>query len=59
MNAIAMFVHAGLTLWLNRTSLPRPIRPNAWRTVAMIGAVLFYGGFSIFIVITELQKVLG
>lgn len=59
MNAIAMFVHAGLTLWLNRTSLPRPIRPNAWRTVAMIGAVLFYGGFSIFIVITELQKLIS
>ncbi|NCU31000.1 hypothetical protein EOL73_04480 [Candidatus Saccharibacteria bacterium] len=59
MNAIAMFIHAGLTLWLNKTSLPRPIRPNAWRTIVIICAVLFYGGFSVFVVATELQKLLG
>lgn len=59
LNAIAMFIHAGLTLWLNRTSLPRAIRPNSFRTIVMIGAVLFYGGFSIFVVATEIQKLLS
>lgn len=56
LNAIAMFVHTGLTLWLNKTSLPKPIAPNAFRTVVMIAAFLFYGGFSLFVVVTEIQK---
>jgi hypothetical protein len=56
LNAIAMFVHTGLTLWLNRTSLPKTIRPNTRRTGAMVAAFLFYGGFSCYVVITELQK---
>lgn len=59
MNAVAMFVHAGLTLWLNKRSLPKEIRPNAGRTAVMILAVLFYGGFSVFVIVTELQKLLG
>lgn len=56
MNAVAMFVHAGLTLWLNKTSLPKIIAPNGWRTAVMILAVLFYGGFSIFVIVSELQN---
>ncbi len=35
LNAIAMFVHSGLTLWLNRTSLPKSIGPNKFRTAVM------------------------
>lgn len=56
MNAVAMFIHAGLTLWLNKTSLPKIIAPNGWRTAVMILAVLFYGGFSIFVIVSELQN---
>lgn len=56
LNAIAMFVHTGLTLWLNKTSLPKQIAPNKFRTFAMVSALLFYGGFSLFVIVTELQK---
>jgi hypothetical protein len=58
LNAIAMFVHSGLTLWLNKTSLPKAIRPNKFRTAVMSFAFLFYGGFSVYVVIYELNKLL-
>lgn len=58
LNAIAMFVHTGLTLWLNKSSLPPQIAPNKFRTFAMVAAFLFYGGFSLYVVVTELQKLL-
>ncbi len=55
LNAIAMFVHSGLTLWLNKTSLPKAIQPNKFRTAVMSFACIFYGGFSIYVVIYELN----
>lgn len=55
LNAFAMFVHTGLTLWLNKTNLAKELRPNLFRTGAMILAFLFYGGFSIY---TIIEKVL-
>ncbi len=48
LNAFAMFVHVGLTLWLNLTTLEKAIRPNLFRISMMLVAVLFYGGFSIY-----------
>jgi hypothetical protein len=54
LNAFAMFIHAGLTLWTNKTLLHKEIRPNLLRTVAMILAFLFYGGFSIYILIDKI-----
>ncbi len=48
LNAFAMFVHTGLTLWLNFTSLQKPIRPSLFRVTFMVLAFLFYGGFSIY-----------
>lgn len=48
LNAWAMFVHSGLTLWLNLTSLPLKLRPGFIRILAMILAFLFYGGFSFY-----------
>jgi hypothetical protein len=56
LNAIAMFVHTGLTLWLNKTSLPKEVAPKKFRTFAMVAAFLFYGSFSLYVVVTELQK---
>lgn len=56
LNAIAMFVHSGLTLWLNKTSLPKSIGPNRFRTAVMAFAFLFYGGFSVYVVIYEISK---
>lgn len=51
LNAFAMFIHVGLTLWTNKTLLAKEIRPNLFRTLAMVTAFLFYGGFSIYIII--------
>ena len=56
LNAIAMFVHSGLTLWLNKTSLPKEIRPKKIRTAVMTFACLFYGGFSVYVVVHEISK---
>ncbi len=54
MNAIAMFVHSGLTLWLNMSSLGKNIRPSAVRIMIMSAAFLFYGGFSIFTIVDRI-----
>lgn len=48
LNAFAMFIHIGLTMWLNLTTLEKEIRPSAFRIIAMTCAFLFYGGFSIY-----------
>ncbi|MBI2420599.1 MAG: Nramp family divalent metal transporter, partial [Candidatus Levybacteria bacterium] len=56
LNAIAMFVHVGLTLWLNLTSLDKSLRPSAFRIIAMASAFVFYGGFSIYTVLTSFFK---
>lgn len=58
LNAMAMFVHTGLTLWLNKTALIEEIRPNLTRTLAMLSAFLFYGGFSIYVVIDKILLVI-
>ncbi|MEN9389175.1 MAG: hypothetical protein RLY61_259 [Candidatus Parcubacteria bacterium] len=54
LNAFAMFVHSGLTLWLNKTALHKNIQPNMLRAGVMLLAFLFYGGFSIYTIITRL-----
>ena len=56
LNAVAMFVHIGLTLWLNSTSLDKPLRPSLVRKSAMLLAFLFYGGFSAFVVYDRFIK---
>lgn len=48
LNAFAMFIHVGLTLWLNKTLLDKELRPKLFRTTMMIFAFVFYGGFSIY-----------
>lgn len=48
LNAIAMFIHVGLTLWLNLTSLEKEIRPGIFRITMAALALAFYGGFSIY-----------
>jgi len=47
LNAIAMFVHIGLTLNLNIRELEKEIRPNLFRIIMVIIALLFFGYFSI------------
>lgn len=51
LNAFAMFIHTGLTLWLNLTSLEKKLRPGIVRIGMMGLAFLFYGGFSLFVLV--------
>jgi len=50
LNAFAMFIHVGLTLWLNLTSLEKILRPTFFRITMMLLAFFFYGGFSLYVV---------
>ncbi|KKS20096.1 MAG: hypothetical protein UU77_C0032G0001, partial [candidate division WWE3 bacterium GW2011_GWC1_41_7] len=56
LNAFAMFVHVGLTLWMNKTMLDTAVRPSRFRTVAMLSAFLFYGGFSLYVLLDIFMK---
>lgn len=59
LNAFAMFVHVGLTLWVNLTLLDKQIRPNLFRISAMVLAFVFYGSFSIYTITTEIGKIIA
>ena len=48
LNAVAMFVHLTLTLWLNTTSLPVALRPHFLRRIMMVFGIMLFGGFSLF-----------
>lgn len=50
LNAFAMFVHTGLVLWLNMTSLDVKLRPSFIRVFFMASAFLFYGAFSAYVI---------
>lgn len=50
-NALAMFVHIGLTLWLNVKKLEKPIRPSFIRVGMMLAAFVFFGYFAIRVVL--------
>ncbi len=56
LNAFTMFIHVGLTLWTNLTSLEKPLRPGTFRIFMMVAAFLFYGGFSAY---TLIDKIFG
>ncbi|MBU1031381.1 Nramp family divalent metal transporter [Patescibacteria group bacterium] len=49
LNAFAMFIHVGLTLWLNLTSLEKILRPTFFRITMMLLAFFFYGSFSLYV----------
>lgn len=59
LNAISMFIYSGLILWLNLTSLEKHARPSMIRAFAVFCAFLFYGGFSLFTIWQNVQKLLG
>lgn len=56
LNAFAMFIHVGLTLWLNLTSLDKALRPSIFRITAMVLAFIFYGGFSLYTIFDKFFK---
>lgn len=53
LNGIVMFVYSTLLIALNRGMLPKAVRLGGLRFGAMIWAVLFYGGFSLFLVFDQ------
>ncbi|ACI92766.1 putative membrane protein [Afipia carboxidovorans OM5] len=56
LNGLVMFVYSVLLIQLNRGMLPRSIGLGGVRYVACLWAVLFYGGFSIYLVVTQFGK---
>jgi len=45
-NALAMFAAFGLIGWLNRRSLPQPIKPVWWRQLILLISFLFFAYFA-------------
>jgi hypothetical protein len=58
LNAMSMFVYSGLILFMNLTQLPKPLRPSLFRIVGLGSAFVFYGAFSIFVIIQNISKFL-
>ncbi len=59
LNGIVMFVYSVLLIQLNRGVLPREISLKGGRLVVLGWAVLFYGGFSIVLVIDQAKVLFG
>ncbi len=58
LNGLVMFVYSVLLIQLNRCMLPRTIGLGGVRFVAILWAVLFYGGFSIYLLINQFGKLI-
>lgn len=56
LNAFAMFVHTGLSLWTNLTLLEKEFRPKGFRLLILVTIFLTYGFFSIYTIYTEFLK---
>jgi hypothetical protein len=59
LNGLVMFVYSVLLIQLNRGMLPREIGLKGGRLVALGWAVLFYGGFSIVLLIDQAKTLFG
>ncbi|MGP4017017.1 Nramp family divalent metal transporter [Saccharopolyspora sp. 5N708] len=53
---VVMFLYSMLLIYINRRFLPRSIRLTSWRLVMMFVAVLFYGYFSISLLLDQFGK---
>jgi len=56
LNAVAMFVHVGLTARLNRTALPVAYQAPLWRQGLLWGIFGFFGFFSAVVIWDQLTK---
>ena len=56
LNGLVMFVYSVLLIQLNRCMLPRAIGLGSARYVAILWAVLFYGGFSVYLLINQFGR---
>jgi len=59
LNGLVMFVYSCLLIQLNRGVLPREIGLKGGRLVALGWAVLFYGGFSVILLIDQGKALFG
>ena len=59
LNGLVMFVYSCLLIQLNRGTLPREIGLKGGRLVAIGWAVLFYGGFSVVLLIDQSKTLFG
>ncbi len=59
LGGVMMFVYSTLLIFLNRGSLPTAIKLYGWRLGGMLVAVLFYGYFSIRLVIAYIPQLFG
>ncbi|MDN5843892.1 MAG: Nramp family divalent metal transporter [Alcaligenaceae bacterium] len=56
LNGLVMFVYSVLLIKLNRGMLPKAIGLGGVRYAAVIWAVIFYGGFSIYLIINQFGR---
>jgi Mn2+/Fe2+ NRAMP family transporter len=59
LNGLVMFVYSILLIRLNRGVLPREIGLRGGRLVALVWAVVFYGGFSAVLLVDQGKQLLG
>ncbi|MGH3361217.1 MAG: Nramp family divalent metal transporter [Nocardioides sp.] len=59
LNGVVMFIYSILLLKLNRGVLPREIGLKGGRLVVIVWAVLFYGGFSVVLLIDQVKKLIS
>jgi hypothetical protein len=59
LNGLVMFVYSCLLIQLNRRTLPVEIRVGGGRLVALAWAVLFYGFFSVILLVDQFGKLTG
>ncbi len=52
MNGGVMFLYSALLLYLNRWKLPAAVRTSGWRALILVWAVLFFGVFAVWAVIS-------
>ncbi|MGH3326262.1 MAG: Nramp family divalent metal transporter [Streptomycetales bacterium] len=59
LSGIVMFVYSVMLTVINRRFLPASIRLSGFRLVVMVFAILFYGGFSLLLVLDQFGISLG
>jgi hypothetical protein len=59
LNGLVMFVYSCLLIQLNRFTLPAEVRTGGGRLAALMWAVLFYGFFSVILLIDQFGKLTG
>ena len=57
LNGFVMFLYSGLLLCLNVGCLRKPLRPGPLRIAALVGALCFFGYFSVLTLLDQLSRI--